>query len=199
MSDSLKIAIDELIAQISEKEAELTPLKIAVNTLCRQVGLPEQYILESGRSGVAASLPQVTWRLDQFTNRGLATSVVDILETRKSRGLDGPATIDEIFDALTAGGYKFTGTSGSDENTKRAVKIALTKNTAQFVKIRDDIFGLKKWYPGASARKPSRSNGQKVNGGDTDSGGSDETLDSELDDDSGVTSETQPEEENNAA
>jgi hypothetical protein len=149
MSDALKTAINELIAQISAKEAELAPLKIAVNTLCHQTGQPEYYDTIGASNSSTAATERVNWRIDQFTGKGLATSVVEILETNKSRGLDGPATIEEIFKALSDGGYKFQGTSGSDENTKRAIKIALTKNTAQFVKIKDDVFGLKKWYGGS--------------------------------------------------
>lgn len=156
MSESLKAAITELIAQIRAKEAELDPLKFTVNTLSKQLGLPEVYTL-SGDSTGASSSRSISWRLDQFTGKGLATSVCEILEARKAAGFDGPASIDEIFEALTAGGYKFFGTSGSDENTKRAIKIALTKNTAQFVKIRDDIFGLKKWYPGKTTKRSSSS------------------------------------------
>lgn len=148
MNDALKAAIDELIADITAEERKLEPMKMAVNTLCKKVGIPDAYVIGEGSPGTASGPLAITWRMDHFTNRPLATCVAEILETRKERGMDGPASIDEIFSALTAGGFKFQGTSGSDENTKRGIKIAVTKNTAQFVKIRDDIFGLKRWYGG---------------------------------------------------
>lgn len=162
MSNPLQPAIDALKADIAEAELKILPLKAAVNTLCRKLGLPDEYQIDD-LSGTGPREIVLSWRLDQFVNRSLAGCVAEILGARRDAGLDGPASIDEIFDALMAGGFKFQGTSGSDENTKRAIKIALTKNTAQFVKIRDDIFGLKKWY-GASrgssvkrSSKPSKS------------------------------------------
>ena len=157
MSEALKVAIDELVADISAKERELDPLKSAVNALCTKIGIPEKYTIGEDSLSGTNSASSIVWRLDQFTNRPLATCVAEIMETNKSRGLDGPASIDEIFSALTNGGYKFQGISGSDEHTKRGIKIALTKNTAQFVKIREDIFGLKRWYgsnrPNTSKKK----------------------------------------------
>lgn len=165
MSNAIQTAIDELMAQISAKEAELAPLKIAVNTLCKQLGQSEAYSNVGGVPGQSGSPVTLSWKTDQFHRRPLAGSVVEILETRKQRGLDGPASIDDIYEALKAGGYQFEGTSGSEENTKRAIKIALTKNTAQFSKVKEDVFGLKKWYGGGrSARKSSATKSENGNG-----------------------------------
>ena len=150
------------MAQINAKEAELAPLKLAVNTLCKQLGQPDAYSNVVGGSGQPGSPLTLSWKLDQFYNRPLAGCVVDILEARKSRGMEGPASIDDIYNALKQGGYKFEGTSGNEENTKRAIKIALTKNTAQFAKVKEDIFGLKKWYGGG--RSPRKTTAKSENG-----------------------------------
>lgn len=187
VSNAIQIAIDELVAQISAKEAELSPLKIAVNTLCKQIGQAEAYSNVGGGPGPSGSPVNISWKTDQFHRRPLAGSVVEILETRKSRGLDGPASIDEIYEALKSGGYQFEGTSGNEENTKRAIKISLTKNTAQFSKIKEDIFGLKNWY-GGSSRSPRKSSGSKSeNGNGAES--EEETVHDE------TTTETEPETE----
>jgi hypothetical protein len=166
VSQAIQTAIEELMAQITAKEAEVAPLKIAVNTLCRQLGQPDAYSNVGGGPSQQGSPVTLSWKLDQFHRRPLATCVVEILETRKSRGLEGPASIDEIYSALKEGGYQFEGTSGNEENTKRAIKIALTKNTAQFSKVKDDIFGLKKWYSGSgrSTRKSASVKSENGNG-----------------------------------
>lgn len=163
MSTGLQLAIDEILKEIDAKEAELLPLKIAANTLSRRIPIPEPFPgAELGERGVGNPLAtsKLNWRIDQFFNKPLATSVVDILTARKVAGLDGPCTVDDLFESLKAGGFKFLGASGSDENTKRGIKIALTKNTAQFVKIGEDMFGLKSWY-GASRGRPKKTKSEQ--------------------------------------
>lgn len=149
MSQKILDAIDELKAQIAAKEAEhITPLKLAINSLCGAIGQPAFYSMDG--SGSSTKKMGLEWKIDEFFGRPLATCVSIYLEKRKSVGMEGPATIDEIYDTLRQGGYKFEGATGSDENNKRALKISLTKNTAQFSKISEDVFGLKKWYQGGT-------------------------------------------------
>jgi len=166
MSERLSAAIEEIVAQIEAKEAELVPLKVTVNHLCQTIGEAPRYAIDG--TGAAPGLPKrnvLSWKIDQFHNRPLAQCVTEYLEAREKAGLEKPATVDDIYDALTKGGYKFEGTSGSEENTKRAIKISLTKNTAQFSKVGENLFGLKRWY---GSRAPSRrpSNGSKTTEGD---------------------------------
>lgn len=199
MSQTLKAAIDELIAEVSVVEAEIAaklaevaPLKLAANALAKKVGMAEPFTDVSSPAVTHAPRARViSWRSDQFFNRPLADSVVEILDTRKASGKEGPADMDEIFEALKAGGYRFTG-GGSDENSKRAVKISLTKNNAYFAKIGDNSFGLRRWYPaGKSATK--KSNGSK--GQDSGEQNSEEELElPELNEPEG-TAETTTEEE----
>jgi hypothetical protein len=159
MSTSIEAAISEIKEKIAAKESEILPLRITVNELCKIAGLPEEYpnLSSSGTASTTATTT-LTWRSDQFFGRPLATCVVEYFEARKKVAKEGPATIDEIYDALNAGGFKFEGTSGSEANTKRAIKISLTKNTAQFVKVKDDLFALKKWYTLRGPRKTSGKN-----------------------------------------
>lgn len=159
MSNEYQSAIDSITALIAAKEEEILPLRITLNQLCKLAGVPEAYPgASSGATGsTKAGSSVITWRSDQFFNRPLATCVTEYFEAREKASLGRPATIDEIYDALRQGGYKFEGTTGNDANTKRGIKISLTKNTAQFVKLPDDSFSLKKWY----GTKPARKSGAK--------------------------------------
>lgn len=159
MSERLKAAIEEIEAQIKSKEAEIiNPLKITVNQLCQLVGEPARYQIDGTGAPGQPNTKTFNWRADQFFGRPLAQCVTEYLEARETAGLERAASVDDIYEALSKGGYKFEGSSGNEENTKRAIKISLTKNTAQFAKIGDNLFGLKKWYPGA--KSPRRTNGK---------------------------------------
>jgi hypothetical protein len=159
MSTTIISAIAEIKSKIAAKEREILPLRITVNELCKIAGLPEEYpgADASGNDRTTTATTSLNWRSDQFFGRPLATCVAEYFEARKKAGMEGPATIDDIFEALQAGGFKFEGATGSEANTKRAIKISLTKNTAQFVKVKDDLFALKKWY---SMRGPRKATGK---------------------------------------
>lgn len=151
-------AIEALKQQISDKEAalhaELFPLKTTVNQLCKLAGEPEVYVIDGPTAGSSSGKKTLKFKEDQFFNKPLASSVGTYLEARETLGMERPASIDEIYEGLISGGFKFEGATGSEENQKRALKIALTKNTAQFVKI-GEKFGLKKWYGMRAPRKPN--------------------------------------------
>jgi hypothetical protein len=155
MSQALQTAIDELVGQIAVKEAEIAPLKIAVNTLCRTIGTDEMYPDVGTTLRTTPSSPTVralTWSPSQFFGRQLASCVGDIMEARVNAGLDKACSVDDIFTALKEGGFRFEG-GGNEGNSKRAIKISLTKNTAQFVKLPNELFSLKKWFGGRATKK----------------------------------------------
>ncbi len=157
MSSPYDSAIDALQKAIAEKEAaflaEIQPMKITANELCKLANLPPVYSQEA-LSIAGEDAHQIKFREDEFFNKPLAGSVVTYFEARESAAMERPASIDEIYDAIASGGYKFEGNTNNPDNSKRALKIALTKNTAQFVKI-GEKFALKKWYGMRASRKSS--------------------------------------------
>jgi hypothetical protein len=151
MNDQLKVAIEALQAEIEQKEREIIlPLKQAANQLCKVMGIDPVYAL-SDDSGTSPK-SKTPWKIDQFFNKPLSSSAVQILAWKKESGGDGPMTVDEIYDHLIAGGFKFDG-SGTADFQKRSLKIAMIKNTAQFAKISEDVFGLRTWYGMRAPRK----------------------------------------------
>lgn len=155
MNDQLKVAIEALQAEIAQKEREIIlPLKQAANQLCKIMGEEMAYDL-SDDSGSSPKSAKPTWKIDQFFNKGLSPSVVHILTWKKESGADGPMSVDEIYDSLIAGGFKFEG-GGTPDSQKRSLKINLVKNTAQFAKISENVFGLRTWY---GMRAPRKKNG----------------------------------------
>lgn len=139
--------------QLAAKEAELNPLKVTANELCKLAGLAPEYVI--GAASVApatTSGPQrIALRPDQFFNKELGEAVVEYLTMKKTGDAPAPATTDEIYSALISGGYKFNGSS--DSNNKNALKTSLTRNTVQMAKISDDLYGLRKWYGMRAARR----------------------------------------------
>jgi len=178
MSTPYDSAIEALKMEIAEKEAqlhaELLPLKTMVNGLCKRAGLEETYVLgETPSSGKK----QVKIEEGQFFNKPLASCVSTFMELRDALSLPRPTNIDEIYDALVQGNYKFEG-GGLPENSKRALKISLTKNTAQFCKV-GEKFALRKWYGIRSPRKTK--SGEPESATDVDASSSDTSGDNNPD------------------
>lgn len=144
MSKTVDQVISELAAEITSDEAALRKKKETVNTLCGAVGRPPAYALESASSVVPTQI-----RSDQFYGQPLAGSVRTILEMRRAQNL-GAATIKEIFESLTKGGYEFD--TKSDDIAQKSLRNSLAKNTALFHKLPNGQFGLVSWYP--NVKKP---------------------------------------------
>lgn len=156
MNNAFIQALEAIKEQIAAKEvrllAELLPLKNTANQLCKLAGVPDAYIIDGTDAPAAGGKKTLKFKEDQFFNKSLAGSVVAYMEAREEAAMERPASVDDIYDALVSGGFKFEGSTGNPDNSKRALKIALTKNTAQFVKI-GEKFALKKWYGMRASRK----------------------------------------------
>jgi hypothetical protein len=137
--------INDLVAKIEERMKPILEDKRIVNKLCSHAGIAPRYpdVESEGARGSLAI------RRDQFHKKPLATAVREYLEQRgrSDRGGLGAATVNEIFDALISGGYKPE--TDDEENAKRGLRIALTKNSVTFYRVPGGAYGLLEWYPNA--------------------------------------------------
>jgi hypothetical protein len=137
--------INDLVAKIEEKMKPIIADKRMVNDLCAAYGLPPRFSDVESQMGRGA----LTIKRDQFHAKPLAIAVREYLKQRgpSDRGGLGAAAVNEIFDALIAGGYK---PETDDElNAKRGLRIALTKNSVTFYRVPGGAYGLLEWYPNA--------------------------------------------------
>lgn len=143
MTKTVDQAIDEIVAEIDKAEAEIRDKKKTVNTLCTVAKRDPLYKLDEPEQVVSTSI-----RPDQFYGQQLATSVRTILEMRRHLGA---ATINEIYDALTKGGYQFQ--TKNDEVARQSLRNSLAKNTTTFHKLPNGRFGMLSWYPNVRQAK----------------------------------------------
>jgi hypothetical protein len=141
MTKTLDQAIEEIVGQIGKLEADIRDKKNTVNTLCGVAGRDPMYTLDAPEAAVPSRI-----RPDQFYGQALATAVRTILEMRKAQNL-GAATVKEIFEALTAGGYTFN--TKTDDVAHASLRNSLSKNTVTFHKLPNGRFGMLSWYPNA--------------------------------------------------
>ena len=138
-------AITNLIMKIDERLKEIAEEKRMVNKLCSHAGIPPRYPDVESESAVGS----LVFARDQFHAKPLATAVREYLERRgtSDKGGLGAATVNEIFEALSAGGYKPE--TDDDANAKRGLRIALSKNSQTFYRVPGGAYGLLAWYPNA--------------------------------------------------
>ena len=139
-SDPTKLqpAVEALLDELKVLDNQRTELVRTVNMLYRRMGKPE--IPLPGETPVAGSQ---TIRPDQFFGRPLATAVTELLDARRSA-----MPLDEVVEALLAGGHQFRG-----EHPKRSLAIAISKNRKFLTVPNTDAVGLREWYPTAKLAK----------------------------------------------
>lgn len=153
MSEHVTQTISMIQCQVNDLERQLIEKKRMVNGLCGLINQAPIYP-DAALSPHAGLGPP---RDDEYYGQPLAKALRMILERRQLANL-GPATVNDIYDLLIAGGYKFN--TDVEEHAKRGLYSALTKNTATFHKLPNGSYGLVSWYPGI---KPAKS----ANGGKT--------------------------------
>jgi hypothetical protein len=158
---SFEPVVHRLVKSIEELEAQVTQKKRLVNELCREYGQPPRFVdVDAPKASTISARGR-----DVFYGRPLATVMREFLESRgpSAKGGLGAASVNEIYDALLAGGFKFD--AKDEANAKRGLRIALSKNTTTFHKV-GSAYGLSEWYPAASraaqraAERASREEGE---------------------------------------
>ena len=153
MTKTLDDAIDEIVREVEKLETQLRDRKNTVNTLCGVAKREPLYVLDDPTEAVPNRI-----RSDQFYGQPLASAVRTVLEMRKQQNM-GAATVNEIFDALTAGGYTFN--TKNDDVARASLRNSLAKNTVTFHKLPNSRFGMLSWYPNAKpAKAPAAGAGQ---------------------------------------
>jgi septum formation inhibitor MinC len=148
MSDA-KQKVEELDRMIQEKRHELEDLYKKVNMLCELFDIPhDKYEVKEEKKAI-----RLTLKGDEYFRRPMATVITLILQDRKVREM-GPATLEEILEKMSEGGYVF-----NVKEPKIAVGTALGKNM-KFTKI-GDKWGLTEWYPKVKEPKGSITNNRE--------------------------------------
>ena len=135
--------LNSMLQDVADMEAKLEQKKRLVNEICIDRGQPPRFTEVGGSH--ARAMVGLGSRRDQFYGKPLATAMREYLEMRgrSDRGGLGAATINEIYAALVDGGFKFE--TKNDDNAKRGLRDALSKNTGTFHSV-GGAFGLVDWY-----------------------------------------------------
>jgi hypothetical protein len=142
--------------RLEEQEHEVIETKKFINLACKMAGLPIRYADQDFVTAKPTNTGVV--RGDEYYGKPLASVVRLILESRDRSGA-GPATINQIYDAMVEGCYQFE--TSNPENAKRGLRESLAKNSSMFHKLPTGKFGLTAWYP---AIKSGRQENGHLNG-----------------------------------
>ena len=141
--------LDAMIENIRIKDAEVTNLKRAANTFFRAAGEEPPY------PEADADNPDVTGpmrlRPDEFYGKGFATAARAFLVRRKQA-----VEAEEVVRGLELGGFDFEGQGWKEADRLRIVSMSMAKNTAQFHRLPNGLFGLREWYPDVIERKKGK-------------------------------------------
>lgn len=170
MSDAAQLLIDQALEKIRglEKEiepitAQITELRITVNSICKLAGR-DPVFADIGAPSSLGSPPknsELTIKNDLFVGKPLAGAAKTYLDMRYKRdGTSSPASVDEIHAALISGGYEFP--TRDVENQKRGLAVSLTKNSYSFRRLNNGLYGLVEWYGGAKKNPPRKSGDAEV-------------------------------------
>ena len=150
MSEHVERTLEMVVGQIADLERQLSEKKKIANGLCQLAGHPPMFEDEEAVTTGTALRP------DEFYGRPLATVVQEVLERRRRSGL-GAATVSEIFETLSRGGFHFN--TKNAENAKRGLYNSLSKNP-KFHRLPNNTYGLTEWYPNIKKGKQPPEDGE---------------------------------------
>jgi hypothetical protein len=148
--EDFSTAIAALERRLADHDRKGNELRAMINFLCEEAGEPPKYSLgDTSGAGAGPATGGVLTQIkrDSFYGKKQMTAIREYLEMRRAQG-DGPATPQEILEALKAGGYKFE--AKSDDIALVGLRALLRKATGVFHKLPGTrAYGLMAWYPGA--------------------------------------------------
>jgi hypothetical protein len=147
-------------AQVLDLERQLADRKRMVNSLCDLIGRARVYADTEPRPGASIGI-----RGDEFYGKPLASAVRSILEKRAAAGL-WAAELDEIFDAMKLGGFRFD--AKNDVTARRSLAISLAKNSVTFHRLPNGTIGLTEWYPEVKVKNGKKDDAKTVVATDTE-------------------------------
>lgn len=133
--------LEAMIEEIQNKESELLNMKRAANTMFRSKG-EEPPFPDAEEATVSGPMRM---RADLFYGKPFATAARAYLTMRKQA-----VPPDEIVKALEQGGFAF---EWRHDDRVRMAGLSMAKNTAQFHKLPNGMYGLPEWYPDAIDKK----------------------------------------------
>ena len=155
MSEHIARTLEDAERKLLEQQGAVKDTKKLINGLCQMMGQPSRYT-DLDEPAIAAT---GTRRGDEYYGKALAWVVRNILENRNQTGL-GPASVNELYAAMTKGGYRFE--TDVEENAKRGLRISLGKNSTTFHKLPTGKFGLREWYPAIKDSKEKNGRSEKA-------------------------------------
>lgn len=138
MSEHILKTLEQVKSDITGLELQLAEKKRMANYLSEMAGAGPVYADADEPSSISA-----TSHGDEFYGKTATAAAREVLEKRKRMGL-GPATLAEIYESLTDGGYQFD--ASSTTNAKNSLRVTLSKRSETFHKLPNGKIGLTKWY-----------------------------------------------------
>ncbi|MCX6121111.1 MAG: hypothetical protein NTX44_05785 [Ignavibacteriales bacterium] len=141
MKDVLKATYELYENKLQDLFNQVSDAKKMLNALAKDMGnneIPYPDVSTESLTGKVKIKP------DQFYNRPLATAVREFLEFKNEA-----THWNEIVKALRDGGF----TLGKTKQAEDEARLTILRNTANFVLIGDNYFGLKEKYPDSKKTK----------------------------------------------
>ena len=150
-----------------EAQKKADALLLTLNIMREEASMPPFKPTGGDFDGDGAASKEMEIKSDTFFGKRQQTAVREYLEMRRASGGDGPATPREIYEALTAGGYKYA--AKDPETALVGLRALLRKRSNVFVKVGKGSYGLLSWYPDHKRDKTSNSEASSEDNQDEDS------------------------------
>ena len=149
MNEALKSAFSFYEKKLQELFNQVADTKKMLNQIAKDLGNPIPYEDEDVESAVGS----IRVRPGQFFKKPLAASVRELLKMK-----DEPMDWKDIVLALREGGFELA----KSDDAESSARLTILRNTANFVLIPENYFGLKDWYPKTKKEKKIEQNEEEI-------------------------------------